>query len=335
MALMLNWQTGKGGRKMDNANSGVGIGRFIKNVKRNIPFYFMLLPGVVLILIFNYLPMAGVLIAFKNMSYGKSFLQNFMDSKWVGFDNFKFFLQTPDAYTITRNTVLYNLTFITLSLIVSVFTAIALNEIRNKKLGKFYQASLFLPYFLSWITVSYLVFSFINSEFGIMNRYVLKGLGMEGISWYTTPEVWPFIFTFLNLWKYAGYGCVIYFAAIAGIPGEYYEAAAIDGATKWQQIRNITIPFLKPIMIITTILAIGRIFNADFGLFYQASMGLGNGILKPVGDVIDTYVYQALTTTGDIGMSAAAGLYQAVIGFILVITANYTVRKISSENSLF
>jgi putative aldouronate transport system permease protein len=310
--------------------------RFRKDLIQNSSFYLMLSPGVILLIVFHYLPMAGVLIAFKRFTYGgHGFLNSFLNSKWVGLDNFKFFIQTPDAFNITRNTVLYNFTFIFLGLAIPVITAIALNEIRNVKLAKFYQSAIFLPYFLSWIVVSYLLFSFLNSDFGIMNRVVLKALGIEGISWYSTTNVWPFIFTFLNVWKYAGYGCVIYFATIAGIDAEYYEAAAIDGASRWQRITKITLPFLKPVMIITTILAIGRIFNADFGLFYQASLGLGNGALKPVGDVIDTYVYQALINTGDIGMSAAAGLYQAVIGFILVLSSNYIVRKISNENSLF
>lgn len=307
-----------------------------KTLKQNGAYYLMLSPGLVLLLVFHYLPMAGILLAFKRLTYSStSFIDNFMKSKWVGLENFRFFIETPDALTITRNTILYNITFIILGLVFPVFCAIALNEITNIKLSKFYQSTMFLPYFLSWIVVSYLLFSFLNSDLGIMNRVVLKALNIEGISWYSTTSVWPFIFTILHLWKYAGYGCVVYFATISGIDPEYFEAATIDGATRWQRIKYITIPLLKPVMIITTILAIGRIFNADFGLFYQASLGLGSGILKPVGDVLDTYVYQALVNSGDIGMSAAAGLYQAIIGFILVLTSNLIVSKVSSENSLF
>lgn len=312
------------------------ITRIRKDLFQNKAFYLMLLPGCMLLAVFHYLPMAGVLIAFKRLTFtGSSFIDSFLKSKWVGLDNFKIMFQTPDAYTMTRNTVLYNFTFITLGLVIPVIVAIALNEIKSVKMAKFYQSTLFLPYFLSWIVVSYLLYSFLNSDIGLMNRVVLKALGIEGISWYSTNSVWPFIFTILNLWKYAGYGCVIYFATITGIDPEFYEAASIDGASRWQRIIKITIPFLKPVMIITTILAIGRIFNSDFGLFYQTSLGLGKGVLYPVGNVIDTYVYTALINTGEIGMSAAAGLYQAVVGFVLILTTNLIVRKLSSENSLF
>lgn len=291
----------------------------------------MLLPGVILLLSFNYLPMIGLLLAFKKINY----VTGLWHSKWVGFDNFEFFISTPDAFRITRNTVLYNLAFMGLGLVFAVLFAIALSQLRNPRLSKLYQSALFLPYFLSWVVVSYLVFSFLSPQYGLVNRVFFNLFGKEPIDWYTTQGPWPYIIIFLNLWKYVGYNAIIYLAGITGIDKTYYESAAIDGATKWQQVKNITLPHLKPIMIIMTILSLGRIFNGDFGLFYQATLQLGNGFLKPVGDVIDTYVYSALIKSGDIGMASAAGFYQSIVGFVLVLTVNYIVRKINKEDSLF
>jgi putative aldouronate transport system permease protein len=291
----------------------------------------MLLPGVILEILFHNLPMFGIIIAFKNINYRKGILR----SEGVGFKNFEFFLKTPDAFNITKNTVLYNLTFIFLGLIIAVSCALILNEITNVKLKKFYQTSMLLPYFLSWMVVSYLVYSFLSYDYGFMNRVALKLFGQEGIIWYTNLKVWPYILVFLHMWKVTGYNCVIYFAAIAGIDPELYEACEIDGASRWQKIWNITIPFLKPIMIIMTTLAVGKIFNADFGLFYQTTLRLGNGILKPVTNVIDTYVFDALINMSEVGMASAASLYQSVVGFITIMAANLIVRKIDKESSLF
>lgn len=302
-----------------------------KVFRENKIFLLMVLPGSILFLIFNYLPMAGTLIAFKRINYALGFIK----SPWVGLKNFMFFLNSPDAFSITRNTILYNLAFIVLGLIVAVGMAIALNELCNSRLAKLYQTTLLLPYFLSWITISYLLFSFLNPRYGLVNHMLLKIFGIEGPNWYASLNAWPFLLIFLNLWKYTGYHTVIYLAAIAGIDSEYYEAASIDGANKWQQITKITLPNLVPLMTILTILAVGRIFHADFGLFYQATLQLGNGILKPVSDVLDTYVYTALMETGDLGMASAAGFYQAIVGFVLVLTTNSIVRKIDKENSLF
>lgn len=308
-----------------------GRNSFFYKIVTNKAFLLMLLPGVILEIIFHYLPMFGIIIAFKRINFAKGILK----SDWVGFKNFEFFLKTPDAFNITRNTVLYNLVFIFLGLVIAVFCAIILNEIVNMKLKKFYQTSMLLPYFLSWMVVSYLVYSFLNYDYGFMNRVVLKLFDQEGITWYTSINAWPFILIFLHIWKVTGYSCVIYFAAIAGIDPELYEACEIDGASRWQKIWSITVPFLKPTMIIMTTLAVGKIFNADFGLFYQTTLRLGNGILKPAADVIDTYVYDALINMSELGMASAASLYQSIVGFITIMIANLIVRKIDRDSSLF
>lgn len=302
-------------------------------LKNNWPLFVMLVPGVIMLLINNYIPMIGVVIAFKRYRFHGSFLSSIFKSEWVGFGNFDFFFKTPYAFQITRNTILYNLVFIILGLVVPVAFAILLNEITNKWMTKIYQSVMFLPYFLSWIIVSYLAYSFFSIESGFINKVVITSLGLDPIKWYFEPKYWPFILTFFQLWKYTGYNIVVYLAAISGIDSEYYEAAEIDGATKWNQIWSITVPLLKPLMIIMTLLAVGRIFNADFGLFYNVPRNSGQ--LYSVTDVIDTYVYRALRNTNNISMAAAAGTYQAIVGCVTVFTANYVVRKIDSDKALF
>lgn len=292
-------------------------------------FYIMMLPAIVLLIINNYLPMFGVVIAFKNVNYQ----QGIWGSPWVGLTNFKFLFATSDAWVITRNTVLYNAVFILLNLVCAVAFAILFNEMRSKVMAKFHQSAMFLPYFLSWIVVSYLLFAFLGQEHGFVNTKVLPALGIGPVEWYSATQYWPYILPLVNLWKNIGYYAVIYLAAIVGIDREYYEAAIIDGASKWQQIKSITIPLLSPVIITLTMLQIGRIFYADFGLFYQAT--LNAGALYPVTQVIDTYVFNTFLVTGNIGMSSAAGLYQSVVGLLLVLGANLFVRKISNENALF
>ncbi len=306
---------------------------FFKELKSQWPLFVMLSPGLLVLLVNNYLPMFGIVIAFKDYRYYGNFITNLIKSKWVGFDNFKFFFATPYAASITFNTIAYNLVFIFLGLVIPVAFALALNELTNKKLAKAYQSFLFLPYFLSWIIVSYLAYSLFNIEHGFINISVLAPLGVKPVRWYFEPVYWPFILTFFQVWKYTGYNVVVYLAAISGIDSEYYEAASIDGATKWQQIRNITLPMLQPIMIIMVLFAVGRIFNADFGLFYNVPRN--SGALHTVTDVIDTYVYKTLSDTNNLGMAAAAGAYQAVIGCITVFSANFVVRKIDNDKALF
>jgi len=306
---------------------------FLKEFKNNLPLFIMLLPGVIILLINNYLPMFGVVIAFKRYRFFGDFFNSLIQSEFVGFKNFEFFFKSPAAFEITRNTILYNLAFVILDLIIPVMIAIALNELRSKHLGKTYQSFMFLPYFLSWIIVSYLAFSFLSVDKGFINRSILAPMGIQPLEWYFETTYWPFILTFFHMWKYTGYNIVVYLASISGIDQEYYEAAAIDSASKWQQIRYITLPMLQPIMIIMTLLAVGRIFNADFGLFFNVPKNSGQ--LYPVTNVIDTYVYNALMNTNNMGMTAATGLYQAVVGCITVFFANFIVRKIDKDKALF
>jgi putative aldouronate transport system permease protein len=305
------------------------IGKSAKDIVRNKVLLFMVLPGTLWFLFFSYLPMVGTVIAFKEYRFSRDgFWASIIHSKWVGWDNFKFLFSTNDAFLITRNTLLYNTAFIVIGLILSVLLAVVLSEIANKKLAKLYQTGMFLPYFLSWVVVGYFAFSFLSSERGLLNE-----LFGSRISWYSESKYWPFIIIFVYLWKAVGYNSVVYLAAIMGIDKSLYEAAMIDGASKFQQIRNITLPLLNPIIIIMTLLAIGKIFYADFGLFYQVPRD--SGTLYSVTNVIDTYVYRGLKTTGEIGMSTAAGLYQSVVGFVLVLTSNYIVRKFDKDSALF
>jgi putative aldouronate transport system permease protein len=271
-------------------------------------------------------------VAFKNWKINGGFLQSLVSSKWVGLDNFKFLFQSSDAWLITRNTVAYNLVFIILGLALPATLAILLKEVLNKRAAKFYQNAMFLPYFLSWVVVSYFLYTFLSPRQGLVNG-IFKNLGMNPVSWYTEAKYWPPIIIFMSQWKAVGYGTVIYLAAICGIDKTYYEAAMIDGATKWQQIKFITVPLLKPILIIMFITSIGGMFRGDMGLFYV--LPKNSGALFPVTNVIDTYVYRGLMNLGNIGMSSAAGLYQSVVGLILILVTNGIVRKVDNENAFF
>ncbi|MFD2215650.1 ABC transporter permease [Metabacillus endolithicus] len=289
----------------------------------------MMLPGLIYLLINNYLPMFGMIIAFKDINFTKGIL----GSDWVGLKNFEYLFKTSDAWIITRNTILYNGSFILISTVVALSLAVLLNEIRRGIFSKFYQSIILLPNLMSMVVISYLVFSFLSIDTGFFNKTILPNFGLDPISWYNEPEYWPFILPIVSTWKEAGFLCVIFFAAILGINQEYYEAAELDGASKWQQILHITIPSIMPVIMMMTLLRIGRIFYSDFGLFFQVPMD--SGAILNATNVIDTYVYRALIQLGDIGMSSAAGIYQSVVGFILVILANYIVRKINKDNALF
>lgn len=271
----------------------------------------------------------GIVIAFKDVN----FTTGILGSEWVGFRNFEFLFKTNDAYIITRNTILYNGTFIVLNVISAITLAVLLNEIKNRILSRFYQSVVLLPYLISSVIIGYLVYSLLSGDTGIMNKQVLPLLGMEEISWYSETKYWPYILTFISIWKGAGHLCIVFLAAIVGIDKELYEASTVDGASRWHQIKSITLPLISPVIVIMTLFAIGRIFYSDFGLFYQVP--LDAGALTPVTNVIDTYVYRALLTLGDISMSSAAGVYQSIVGFILVLLSNYIVRKVNSDNALF
>lgn len=294
-----------------------------------LPYMLMAAPGLLYLIVNNYIPMFGLVIAFKDYNFSKGIF----GSDWNGLKNFEFLFKTEDAFIITRNTILYNAAFIIINTIVAVAVAILLNEIRSRVFSRFYQSVILIPYLMSMVIVSYLVYAFLSIDTGFINKTILPVFGIEPIQWYSEPKFWPFILTIVNTWKQYGFLCVIYLSSIVGIDKEYYEAATLDGASKWQQIKCITLPMIKPIVVMMTVLAISRIFYSDFGLFYQVPMNSGS--LFNTTNVIDTYVYRGLLQLGDIGMSSAAGMYQAVVGFILVLTTNAIVRKVDSENALF
>jgi len=305
------------------------LNRFTHSLWKYRYLTMMMIPTLIVLILNNYIPMFGVFIAFKKIN----FIDGIWGSPWVSFKNFEFLFSSGSLWRITRNTVLYSLTFMVINLGLSVAIAVAINELRGRWLHKSYQTFLIMPYFLSMVVISYLTYAFLNPDKGLLNQLIFDWFGMEPLFWYSEKEYWPFILTLVNAWKGVGIGAVIYIAAIAGIDPEYYEAAVIDGASKWRQIFHITLPAIQPIIIIMTILSMGQVFNSDFGLFYQVPMN--SGMLYPVTDTVDTYVYRVLMELNDIGMSSAAALIQSVLGFILVILTNSAVRKINEEQALF
>lgn len=309
-------------------------GRFSK-AKKTLMLLTMVAPGALWLLLLRYLPMGGIILAFKNYKiYPKdpTFLNNLIHSKWVGLDNFKFLFTTGDSWVMIRNTLAYNIVFIILGVIIPVAFAIMMSELSKKFVAKTYQTLMFFPYFLSWVVVSYFLNAFIDAQYGLIPM-AQRAAGETAVSWYTTPGPWPYIIVFANLWKNVGYSTVLYLAAITGIDQTQYEAAAIDGASKWQQILHVTLPNLRTMIAILFILNVGKIFNADFGLFWNVPMQ--NGALFSVTQVIDTYIYRVLMNTGNIGQSTAAGLLQNIVGFICIIGANAIVKKIDSDSTLF
>ena len=292
------------------------------------PVFLLGLPGFIYIFINNYMPLYGLLIAFKDYRYDLGIAR----SAWVGLNNFKFLFATKDAWVITRNTILYNLAFIAVDVVCSVALAIFLNEIRSKMARKTYQTLILLPYLMSMVVVSYLAYAFLGDRTGIINA-VIKSFGGKAIRFYQTQKYWPFILTFVNEWRMIGYGSIIYLSTLVGLGSEYFEAAEIDGATKWQQIKYITLPLLKPTIIMLVTLSMGRIFRSDFGLFYQVPRN--QGLLYEITDTIDTYVFRALLQSGDIRLSSAAAFYQSVVCFITIILFNALIRKTNKESALF
>lgn len=297
-------------------------------LKDNIQFSFLALPVVILLCIFAYWPMFGIVLAFKNFKVPLGI----MGSPWNGLDNFRFFLESSDAWRVTRNTLGLNFLFIIVGTTFSVVFAFIMYEVKKAIHVKVYQTVSIIPSFLSWVVVGYIVYSLLDPNKGIFNQ-VLKVFGQKGIDWYTTPSYWPMILLLVTIWHGAGMGSIIYYAALMGVDVELFEAADIDGCSKLQKIRYISLPSLVPIITIMTILAIGRIFRADFGLFYNVTRDVG--ALYPTTDVIDTYVFRALMTAGNIGMSSAVGLVQSVVCFVTIMITNYITRKIEPENSLF
>ncbi len=304
-----------------------------ENLKKNSELLLLALPGLIWFILFSYLPLGGIIIAFKDFKIFKGgFITSLLQSDWVGFRNFKFLFSSSDTIIFLRNTILYNLVFIILSILIPIAISIALNELWSKKLAKTYQSIMFFPYFLSWVVVSYFVLAFLDPTKGLINK-VIQSHGGSMINFYLEQSYWPYIIIFLNVWKSLGYGTVMYLASISSIDKNYYEAAMLDGASKLKQIWYITLPFLKPVTIILLILAVGKILNSDFGLFYQVPRN--SGALFNVTQTLDTFVYRAMTGLGEIGMSAAAALFQSVIGFILVVVSNLIIRRIDKDSALF
>ncbi|WP_413814458.1 ABC transporter permease [Acutalibacter muris] len=277
----------------------------------------------------NYLPMAGLVVAFKQYDARKGIF----GSDFIGFQNFKYLFATKDALVITRNTLLYNAAFIVLNTVLSIFIAILLSELFSIGARKLYQSVILLPFLISTVIAGYIVYGFLSADSGFINKSVLPLLGIDDISWYNEPKYWPVVITFVYIWKNVGYNCIIYLSAIIGIDRQYYEAAALEGAGKIRQIFSITLPMIKSVTIMLILLAIGRIFYADFGLFYQVPMN--SGALFPTTNVIDTYVYRSLIQIGNIGMSSAAGFYQSIVGLVLVSVSNLVIRKVDPESALF
>ncbi|WP_054027370.1 ABC transporter permease [Bacillus sp. FJAT-28004] len=302
----------------------------IREILRNRTLLLMFLPVATLLFLFNYLPLAGLVIAFKDFDFAKGIF----GSDWMDplLNNFDYLFSSSTAFRAMRNTILLNALFITVGLMFEVGFALLLNEIRNKYFKRVTQSLTFLPFFISWIVVGVFAYNLMNFESGAINR-LLESIGMQPIDFYSEAGLWPLILTIAVRWKVTGYGTIIYLAALTSIDNSYYEAASIDGATRWQQIRFISIPMLRPTIIILTLLAVGRIMNADFGMFY-AMVGDAS-LLFPTTDVIDTFVYRSLRKSGDIGMASAAGFLQSFIAFVLIIGSNYAARKIDKDSAIF
>ncbi len=307
----------------------------MEKYKKTLVLLTMVAPAAIWLLLLRYLPMGGIVLAFKNYKLNPrnpTFVGSLISSKWVGFDNFKYLFKTGDAWVMVRNTLAYNIVFIILGVIIPVAFAIMMNEFTKKFVKKAYQTMMFFPYFLSWVVVSYFLNAFLDPQYGMVPA-MQAAAGKTATSWYTTPGPWPYILVFANLWKNVGYSTVLYLAAITGIDANQYEAAAIDGATKWQQMLYVTIPHLRTMIAILFIMNVGKIFASDFGLFYNVPMQ--NGALFSVTQTIDTYVYRAYMATGNPGQSSAAGLLQNILGFICIMTANGIVKKLDPDSSMF
>lgn len=295
---------------------------------------FLALPTAVWFLLFSYLPMVGIIIAFKNYRVNPhhGFFYNLFNSEWSGLENFSFLFRTPDAQRMILNTLGYNVIFIALGTILPVILALMFHEMRGQRLKKVTQTMIFLPHFLSWVVVNYFVFAFLSPDKGLVNS-IIQQFGGDPISWYNEPKYWPFIFVFMNSWKGVGYGSVIYLAALSGIDATFYEAAMIDGATKWQQMKFITLPQLKSLVIIMLILSLGGIFRSNLDLFYQLPRRVGQ--LYDVSITIDVYVFNATIGSGNFKLGTAANFLQSVVGFIFVVGSNLVIRKIEPESALF
>ena len=307
------------------ANSTRPAGKRRSKRENHFPLYMMILPGLIYLLINNYLPMYGLTIAFRKIDYSKGILR----SPFIGFSNFEFLFRTKDAFIMIRNTVLYNVVFILLGVVIAVVIAIMMTEIGKMKIAKVIMPIICFPNMVSIIVISYLVYAFLGSN-GFINNAIIGG---RGISWYREAKYWPYILTIVHFWQVAGYSSIIYIATMSGIDAELYEAARLDGATKMQQIFRITLPLIRPTIVLMLLMSVGRIFNSDFGLFLQVPMN--SGMLYSTTQTIDTYSYRALMELNDISKSSATGVFQSVVGFTLVLVSNLIVRKIDPDSALF
>ena len=298
--------------------------------KEDLPLYVMASPTVLWLLIFCYAPILGLVMAFQNLNITAGIL----GSDFVGLKNFKFLFTTTDAWIITRNTVCYNVVFIIVNMILAVLMALLLSELRSRFAAKGLQTIYMLPYFLSWAVVAIVVSAFLDRDYGMVNRLMIALGKQEGkVDYYTKRELWPPLLVLINAWKGVGYQTVLYLAVISGISTDYYEAAVLDGATKRQQAWYITIPHLRMVISISIIMAMGSIFRGDFGLFYVVTKDTGR--LYPVTDVIDTYIYRALTRLSNVGMATASGMYQSVVGLFMVLIVNAIVNRIDPDSAMF
>lgn len=300
-----------------------------KKISSNkIQLWLMLIIPVTLVFIFCYLPMFGIVIAFKDYRYDLGIF----GSEWVGLDNFIYFFKTNDFWRITKNTLVMNVGFISIGMIAAIAFAILLYEIKSRTAVKIYETIAIMPHFLSWVVVGYIAYAFLQPTNGYIN-HILTSIGMPTVDWYSEPKVWPPLLIFISVWKHVGMDSVLYYATMMGIDSSLYEAAAIDGAGKWKQILHVTIPQLVPVIVILLIMKMGNIFRADFGLFYQVTRDIGG--LYETTDVIDTYIYRTMRVIGDMSTSSAMGLLQSVVGFILVVLTNAITKKVDDSLSLF
>ncbi len=323
-------------RSVAPPHTQVGSGSRLKRMltKDNLELSLLALPTFVWYVLFAYLPMFGIIIAFVRYRpiRGTNFLVSLLRSEFVGLYNFRYLFTTPDATIVFRNTLLYNIVFIVLGVVIPLTLAVMMSQMYSKRLAKVCQTAIFLPYFLSWVVVSYFGMAFMSVNKGLINQ-TLAQFGIDPVQWYMSPQYWPYILVGVNLWKNVGYGMVLYLASITGIDATLYEAAVVDGASKWQQVKHITLPMLKPMAIILFILSLGGIFQSDFGLFYI--MPRDQGALVNVTQTIDVYVYKALMRMNNIGFASAAGFLQSVFGFITIFVANTVVKKMDPERGLF
>lgn len=299
----------------------------LRTFRKNKELFLLTIPGVLFIFIFNYIPLYGLVLPFKDYQFDLGFWK----SPWVGFENFKFLFTSDDALRITRNTIVLNALFIVVLLLFSIFFALILYEM-SRKFVKLYQTVMFFPFFLSWVVVSYVFLALLDMDHGLVNM-LLQKLHIEPVLWYNEASYWPSLLVSANTWKNVGYYTIIYYTGLLGIDSELFDAADIDGANKWHKIKNISLPMLKPLITLLLLLQIGKIFYGNFDLFYNLTRD--SSLLYSTTDVIDTYVYRSLKGVGDLGMSSAAGAYQSVVGFILVIVTNWIIRRYDRENALF